>query len=319
MTTDTDLRDLLTSEAAGATVASGWDDVVRRGRHRQRVRRARGGALAALAVGAVVGAVALSSDDPSVETIPPATTDAIAPPTTQPQSATTSTTVTAPTAPDHVISAARAHGAFLTLIIPPADPSTGFDPCTDLHPRAPQSSDQIGIELVTDDVERGLPWVGCLSSAFSATGTLELLEPYAGQPVIDLTTGNEVHVVDGASLLFPTELPEEFTPGVWDEFAFEDTWTFSWSADDLYLNVTTGYGGTGECDREAIEVRGTTGRLCRGAASLYDLHWEEGGRTIAIEIGHVSDGEAPFTLEDVLAIAEGLEPYDEAGPDAPGT
>ena len=309
MTTDTELHDLLTAEAGGPSAGAGWEDVVRRGRRRQRVRRARGVALGVFAAGAVIAGVSLSSDDPSLETLPPA----------DPPSTTTSSTIGGEVVPTGPLTSARVQGAFLTMILPPADPTTGFDPCADLHPRTPQSSDQIAIELVTGE-PRGLPWASCLSSPFSAWGTIELLEPYGGQPVIDLTTGNEVDVVDAASLLFPTELPEAFTPGVWDEFAFEDSWTFSWSAGDLFVNVTTRYGGTGECDRQTIEVRGTTGRLCDNGNGFFDLHWEEDGKTIAVELG-ASDPEqdSGFTVQDVLTVAEGLEPYDEAGPEALGT
>jgi hypothetical protein len=303
MTSDTELRDLLTSEAAGPSTGAGWDDVVRRGRRRQRVRRARVGALAALVAGGVVSGIALSTDDPILETTPPATDPTV---TTERDG---STTTSVPMVPDGDLQAGRVQGAFLTVIIPAADPTIGFDPCADLHPRTAESADQIGIELVGDEVQRGRPWAACQSSPFSGWGTIELIEPYTGQPVIDLTTGDRVDVIDGAPLLFPTTLPEPFDIQRWDEFSLGDEWTFSWTADDRFVNVTNDYGIFPEgCDLRTVELRGTEARLCEAGSAL-TLHWDEGGRTIMVELGAL-DSEEPtgFTVDQVLAIAEGLEP-----------
>jgi hypothetical protein len=315
MTTPTDLHELLRAEAGGPMGGGpGWDDVVRRGRRRQQVRRAQRGVLAAVAVGAVVAGATLSGGDPQVETTPPATD-----PTTSLGYDTTTSTTAVPEAPPYLVSAARAQGELLSVIIPPADPTTGFDPCTALHARVVESAEQIGIELVTEQVERGLEWGLCSSTALSARATLELTDPLGDRPLIDLTTGDEVPVVDGASLLFPSELPEELARGVWDEFGYESTWTFAWNQADLFLNVTTNHSGSFQCERREVEVRGTTGSLCEGEGGRFDLQWEEDGRLINVEIGHVSDGTSPFTLDDVLTIAEGLQPYSEVGPEALGT
>jgi hypothetical protein len=318
MTIDPALRAPLTSGAQGPAAGAGWDDVVRRGRHRQRVRRARGTALGALVAGGIAAGIALAADDPTVQTVPPATAPTSTAPEPQPSVTTSTSTETVLDA--RSIQGARAQGAFLTVIIPAADPSTELDPCTDLHPRVVESAERIEIELLTEEADPGSEWASCLSSPFSGRAMVELTDPVGDRALIDLPTGHEITVIDGASLLFPTELPEAFTPGVWDEFGVEDTWTFSWSTGDLFVNVTTRYGGTGECDRQTIAVRGTTGRLCDSGQGFFDLHWEEEGRTIAVELG-ASDPEqdSGFTVEDALAIAEGLEPYDDVGPEALGS
>jgi len=309
-TTDTELRDLLATEAGGTPGGHhGWDDVVRRGRHRQRVRRVQGAAMVAVVAGLAVTAVALSGGDQAVDTVP------ATPPTTSAPIETDESTTTVAVPDDglpHILGA-RAQGAFLTVLIPWADPASGFDPCMALHPRVVESPDQVGIELVTEEVERGFPFAECTAGPFSGRGVIELTDPVGDRTVVDLTTGNAVFLVDSASLLFPTSLPAGFSPEARDEFGSQGAWMFAFAstARDSYLNVTTGYGGTGECDRETIRVRGTDGRLCRGEDGRFDLHWEEGGRTIAVEVG-ASDPEqdSGLTLDDVLAIAEGLAPLE---------
>ena len=308
-TTDTELRDLLASEAGGPSGApGGWDDVVRRGHHRQRMRRAQRLGAVLLVAGVAATAVALSDGDASVDTGPPASDPTTVVP--DPTSTSTTTSATAAIPPGATtISAGRAQGAFLTVVIPAADPTTGYDPCVALHPRTAESADQIGIELIGEDIERGRPWAACQSSAFSAWGTIELLEPFGGQPVLDLTTGDEITVIDGGPLLFPTQLPEPFDIERWDEFgpdANRGDWTFSWSAEDVFVSVTTSSAEYGGCD-EPIEVRGVTG--CReGSDGVYLVRWEEGGRQRYIEMGVVDQMDSTtFTIDDVLAVAEGLE------------
>jgi hypothetical protein len=308
MTTDAELHDLLTTEASGATGgAGGWDDVIRRGRHRQRVRRAQGVAVVALVAGVAGLALSLTNGDSSVDTGPPANQ----PSTSMPDAPTTTTTVPVPDDVAPHILAARRDGAFLMVLIPGTDPASEFDPCVALHPRVVESPDQIGIELVTEDVARGLPFAACTASPFSGRAVIELTDPAGDRPVVDLTTGNAVFSADSASLLFPTTLPDGFSAETHDEFASQGAWTFSFSSTKApaYINVTTGYGGMGECDRRSIEVRDTTGRLCEGEDGRYDLHWEEGGQTIAVEVGSTEPlADSGLTLGDVLAIAEGLEP-----------
>ncbi|MFL6206476.1 MAG: hypothetical protein ACJ739_14130 [Acidimicrobiales bacterium] len=309
-TTDTELRDLLRAAAGGPAGPGGWDDVVRRGRHRQRARRARTAALGGLVVAAGIGGLLLAHDDAEVQTGPPATEAGIDTTTTLPP-ATSTTTGTPPTGRPS-ISAARAQGVHLTVIIPPADPASGFDPCTALHPRVIESEDQIGVELVTADVERGLPFATCQSSAFSASATIELQDPVGDRSLLDLPTGNVVPVIDGDRLLFPTELPEPLALDRWDEQSFDGSWTFTFWAGDRLVNVTTAYGGI-RCEQPVVvEVRGADGELCVGDERLgyFALSWEEpDGVRINVEVGS-SDPQQPteLTRQDVIAIAEGLEP-----------
>jgi len=312
MTTDTELRDLLSAEAGGPTGSpGGWDDVTRRGRHRQRVRRAQGATLAALAVGAVATAVALRSDDPTVDTIPRDTT-----PTTPtvPEDPTTSTTVPTAVGSNPSITAGRAQGVFLTVLVPAADPATGFDPCTQLHPRVVESPDQVMVELVDETVERGLPWASCESSPFSSWATIELTDPLRERPLLDAITGEPVPVVDGETLLFPTSLPAPFDIQVWDELAFEESWTFAFSAGDVVLNIATDSPAPACDDGAAVEVRGTPGRLCMetldGEVLTHGvLRWSNGEHLYDIELTD-PEGSASLHGGELLGIAEALEPMD---------
>ncbi len=69
MTTDSDLRDLLSSEAAGPPQpAPGWDDVMRRGRQRRRARRTQTAIVGGLAGALVVTAFVLADGDQGLET-----------------------------------------------------------------------------------------------------------------------------------------------------------------------------------------------------------------------------------------------------------
>lgn len=322
MTTDGELRDLLNDEASGPSGdGPGWDDVVRRGLRRQRIRRAQRGLLAALAVSAVVTGAVLTDADPTIETVPPAIT---------------ATTATVGATPSQLpkITAARAQGAFVTVIAwaPERYDKGNFEPafdlCADLHPRVAESPDKVVVELVDETAEQGLDWALCRHSRDSSTGLIELTDPLDDRTLLDAATGDAVPVIDGAQLLFPSALPAPFDVGRWDEYANseEGSWTFAWmprapasgpGTVELHeLRVTTGYGTPTECTspREDVAVRGTTGRLCTGVyiegledggGVTYDLQWEEDGRTINVFFG--SSDPARLTLDDILAIAEGLE------------
>jgi hypothetical protein len=317
MTTDTELRDLLATEAGGTTGGRGdWDDVIRRGRHRQRVRRAQGASLAALAVGVVVSVIALSSDDPSVETIPPAT---------DPTSTTVAEAPSGTTSPElpyaFRVQAFRAQGVFLTVAMLWDGPLGGFDPCTDLLPVVVEATDEISIELISAEVDAGRPWADCGTGHMGSWGTIELAGP------VGTRTVNGRVVIDGASLLLPDELPAPFDLERREEAATRHSvtgddgllegvwsWSFSWRAGASDLRLTVGEPATSdECEgeREQIEVRGTMARLCReplaaGGGVSYSLEWEEDGRPV--RIGYQSIDPAPLTLDDLRAIAEGLEP-----------
>ena len=143
---------------------------------------------------------------------------------------------------------------------------------------------------------------------------------------INLTSGDEMTVVDDASLLFPSGLPEPFDPErrwEWwtdqrvadedDVFREARSWGFGWRGGESALRLSIHELASDECDDEGedIEVRGTTGRLCRGLGVgddvvAFDLRWEEDGQTIVIAYQSVET--APLTVDDILAIAEGLEP-----------
>jgi hypothetical protein len=314
MTTDHELHDLLTEVADGPTPsAAGWDDIVRRGSHHRRATRLRNGiALGGLAAVVSVGGLAIGDRldrDPGVVANDPTPTTPT-PPTTP----TTFHYETTLIPPDDLsrMTAARVQGVFVTVLTAPADPVTGFDPCTARHPRVVESADGVGIELVDESVERGLPWAACQSSPFSGWGTIELTDPLGDRTLTDLSTGQAMSLIDGAPLLFPTAVPEPFDLGRWDEFhgagGAGPEWTFSFSADDLNLSVSTSYRDYTDCGNEPIEVRGATGYVCQSESHGFVLGWQEGGYHRRIGLGPVSDNITPFTVDDVLAIAESLEP-----------
>jgi len=326
MTTETELRELLTVQADGSTRGSGgWDDVVRRGHHRQRVRRVQRLAVFALLASVAVLAIALPSHDSNVDTTPPA-------------GEPTDTTIDdGPTTPSSIelpdifrISAVRAQGAFLTVAM--LWERGAFDPCTELHPRVVESSEQVGIELVNTSVERGQAWSGCGVGDGGAWGTLELEDPLGSRTVADLTTGYEVTVIDGAPLLFPTELPAPFVleqryeaghrQSARDEqgdLTAVTSWAFSWRAGMSELRVSIDETPSADgCDGESqsVSVRGTTASVCRGPAVTgaggddgvtYDVGWEEEGGSV-IRVIYQSIAEPPLSLDEVLAIIEGMEP-----------
>jgi hypothetical protein len=310
MTTDLDLRSALEQDAGSAGGRSGWDDVVRRGRRRQRVQRARVGALAAVAAVAVVGAISLTRHDPD-----PTVTVNDPQPTTTSAPTTTSSTLEDEglplTGPE--LRGARVQGAFLTVITAPSDPPRGFDPCTARHPRVVESPEQVGVELVDASIERGHAWAACQASPFSGWGRIELTEPLGDRTLVDLTTGNEIHVVDSATILFPTTIPQPMDLEEWDEFAgpgagtTEAMWSFGFEANDLFLNVTTDDAGGCEGGRD-VSVRGSTGVLCE-ARNASTLEFHENGHSYVLELG-VTDGRqaSPYTSADLIAVAEGLEP-----------
>ena len=321
MTTPTDLHDLLTAEAGGPSRGGpGWDDVVRRGRRHQRVRRAQRSVLAALAVGAVVTGVALSDGDPTVDTVPPVTSA-----TTDP---TPSTTVTSWVEGPPKITAARAQGAFVTVLawIPDRyDKGYGYKPafnlCTDLHPRVVESPDQVLVELVDETVDRGVDWAQCQIHRGDSSATIELTDPLDDRALVDAVTGDAVPVIDGARLLFPTALPAPFDVERWEERNSEDgSWAFSWTtgtdpvgpgSSGIQVLTLTRWDLDGErptgCTEQPVEVRGVTGNLCDSESSSRLLTWAEGGGFFALEVVDIASRPLPDGI-DLVAIAEGLEP-----------
>ncbi len=320
MTTDIELRDLLSAEAGGAIdTAGGWDDVVRRGRHRRRTRRGQAMAGAVLVAGVAAAALALSADEPTVDTVPPVTEP-------------TSTTATdGPGGTSSVerpfafrVSGFRAQGASLTAAMLWDGELRGFDPCTALRPLVAEMPEDVTVELVGAQVEGAVPWAACGTGRMGSWATIELDDPVGERTV------NGREVVDGTSLLLPEELPAPFELDRREEAASrasvpdEDgsltpvwSWSFSWRAgmSGLRLSIFDVPGSSAECEAQSedVEVRGTTARLCRGfaieeeqAGVTYDLEWEDDGRPVHLSYQSL-DPEA-LTVEDLLAIAEGLQP-----------
>lgn len=322
MTTDRDLRDLLSTEADGPTrSAAGWDDVLQRGRRHRRVVRARQG-LAAGGVAVIVALVALTLGQLHTD-------DQQGVVTNQPDSTTRPAVDDAPTTtrpaglaalPD--LRSARASGVFVTLIINPSDPSAGVDPCTQESALVVETATDVTVRIQN---HRELPehqvwWAACQSSAFSGWATVELTDPLGTRRLIDAGDGLEIPVIDNADLLFPTWIPAPFDIAHWDEMGGEmlvDR-TFSWSQSDLTLNIRNspleqpvplGKNPGDGCTGDPVTVRGTQGSLCQSASgSSFTLMWDEAGWRREIDLGPVSDNTNPFTRADLMAIANGLEP-----------
>ena len=309
MTTDRELRDLLLDEAGDPPRHTApWDDIVRRGRRHRRVARIRTGLVAGgLTALAVIGAVALGDDDRAAVVA------------NDPDDLTTTTTPrsTTPAPMGSDITAARAVGVFVTLLIPPSDPATGFDPCVDSHPRITESPSEVTVELVPASFSSGLPWAACHASPFSGWGFVELTDPLDDRQLVDGFDGAAIHVVSNAELLLPAALPEPFDLERRDEstqIAYEgvavDAWTFSWTADDLVLNVSRwaldGEHPEGCGGGQAVEVRGLTGHLCTNESSSL-LSWVDDTSIRIIELVDVGGDPRPDGF-DLVAIADALEP-----------
>jgi hypothetical protein len=307
MTTDTELRDLLVAEAGGPTrEPAGWDDIMRRGQHRQRARRVQGLALFVVVAGVAITAIALSAREATVDTGPSATEPA--------------PTVTGEIDPSTVlrhgdakIQAARAEGTSLTLFFDELE-----DLCRDLRPVLRESEDQIAVGLVDAQDDRGIPWGGCgdgMRGPEDPWGTIDLRAPAADRALVDLSSGQTVTVQDGKELLFPTRLPASFDVEVFDQdsgglLGGPEDWFFLFTAEgpereyvSLYIWADVESNGSG-CDGEGVEVRGTEGCFAGGVPP--SLTWDEGGRAISLSI--VSADVEGSALDELLAIAEGLEP-----------
>jgi hypothetical protein len=316
MTTERELHDLLTAEADAPARPAPWDDIVRRGRHHRRVARVRTGLLAGgVAALAVLGGVAATdlgdeettgvvADHPDVNTGPTTTRDLSRPDLSR--------------LPD--LTAARASGNHITLILGAAVPDEGFDPCTEQVPLVEATAEVVRITVAkTFELPGLVRWSACHASPFSGWGTVELDAPLGSRQVIDDRDGREIEVVDDAALLFPTELPAPFDVEQWDEFAqvtseemavHEREWTFSWTTDDVVLNISwwslTGQHPDGCTDGEAVDVRGGTGRLCTNESSAL-LSWIDGDSMRVIELVDVSGEALPGGI-DLVAIADDLSP-----------
>ena len=217
------------------------------------------------------------------------------------------------------ITAARAVGVFVTVIGVPSDPTTGFDPCVDRHPRITESPEQVTVELEPASMSSGQPWAACQASPFSGWGTIELTDPLGSRRLVDASDGQQIQVVDNTDLVFPTELPAPFDVEHWDEFAqvtpqelavHEREWTFSFVKDDLVLNVgwwsLGGEHPDGCADGETVDLHGLTGALCTSESSAL-LSWADGDSMRTIELVDVGGEPLPDGI-DLVAVAASLEP-----------
>lgn len=304
MTTGTELRDLLAAEAGGPIPEpSGWDDVVRRGRHRRQVRRVQSLAILVFVVGAATVAISQFGDDATVDTTPATTAPA---PTVQDIDPSTILHGVA-------ISRARTEGASLRLFFP------DLNPCK-LRPLVVESEAQIGVALVGQRDPRGAPWAACENardddpSSTLSWATISLGDRVADRPVVNLSTDQTVAVTDGADLLFPTSLPAPFDVDVYvepDDLFGEagEGWIFRFTAEApqyVHLSSSTDLESNGSgCDGRVVGVRGTEGCYALNPPSLA---WDERGRAFYLSMISV-EVEGDY-LDDLLAIAEGLEPLD---------
>lgn len=308
MTTDTELRDLLTTKAQGAIRTSApWDDVVRRGRHHRRMARVRTGlaavGVAALVVGGIVAAD-LGRDE---------RTGVIADQPDGPETTIDRSQPDLSRLPD--LSVARASGFHVTLLLGASVPDEGFDPCTEQAPVVTETASDVTIDVAKAFEMPGVThWLTCQSSPFISWATIELDEPFGSRRLIDASDGAEIEVVDQSHLLFPTALPAPFDIARWDEFGTSaeadiDYWSFSFTVGDLVLNVIWGpLAGDPPpgCAGAPVEVRGVDGALCVTESDIR-LTWTDASSFRSIEIVDVGGNPLPDGI-DLLAIAEGLEP-----------
>jgi hypothetical protein len=234
------------------------------------------------------------------------------------------TSTTAPATTSHALQLdgpadARAVGVYVTINLAPAVAPDGFDPCDEARPAVTETATDVVVHVVPA-TESDQPWAQCQATAFSGWATIELLDPFGTRRLIDGRDGHEVPVISATDLLFPTWLPAPFELDHWDEAGGETGFvdrSFSWIHDDLFVTVrnaplegTVAFGdnpGDG-CTGDPITVRGQQGSLCGGPDGSYVLMWDEGGWRRQIDLGAFPDGDADFTVDDLLAVADGLEP-----------
>ena len=278
MTTDSDLRDLLSSEAAGPPQpAPGWDDVMRRGRHRRRARRTQAAIVAGLAVAARGRRFVLVRSGPGASR-----------PRRPPRSQAhrdSSVDIPEPDPPGSDIASARVQGAFVTLIIGGArrarPEAADVDPCDEYHPLVIESPTQVIIDVVDATVEEGSSWARLLGSSGQRSSWRSR---WAERALIDGRRRRRSSApVDGADqrrAALPDRAPRALRARrVGRVRGGRGTWTFSLdraeTATSTSPTATTADDG---CDPVDVEVRGTAGRLCYDESDgRFELPWEEGG------------------------------------------
>ncbi|HUW04002.1 MAG TPA: hypothetical protein VMW08_16735 [Acidimicrobiales bacterium] len=304
MTTETELRDLLESEAHGTVRASAdWDDVVRRGAHHRRKARMRNGLVAGgLVVLAVVSLLSLRPQQPGRDQ-----TTAAGPTTT------TVLSQRPPPVPD--LEVATAQGVSVTVVLDAATPEADFDPCTDQTVLVSESTSEVTLTIDQDgEVGGAEPWAACGSGPYISWGRVDLKDPLGTRTLIDASDGVPLTVLDGSPLLFPSWVPEPFDLARWNGSEVGVTsgadvdygWGFTFAtAPNSFLYIHNGAMGGGSCGGAPIDVRGEVGRLCENPAGSFTLVWTEDD---TLHIVDLDAGGNDFTAADVLRIAEGLEP-----------
>ena len=306
MTTETELRDLLESEAHGTLRASAdWDDVVRRGAHHRRKARMRNGLVAGGLV--AIAVVSLLSLGPKQSDRQQTTAE-------DPRATTTTALIQRP-APIPDLEVASAQGVSVTVILDPASPDGGFDPCTDQTVLVSESTSEV-ILTIDQEAEAGgaETWAACGSGPHISWGRVDLKDPLGTRTLIDASDGVPLTVLDGSPLLFPSWVPEPFDLARWNDgetvltngAEIDYGWEFTFAtAPNSFLYIHNGAMGGGSCGGAPIDVRGEVGRLCENPAGSFTLVWTEDD---TLHIVDLDAGGNDFTAADVLRIAEGLEP-----------
>ncbi len=207
MTTETELRDLLESEAHGTVRASAdWDDVVRRGAHHRRKARMRNGLVAGgLVAIAVVSLLSLGPQQPGRDQ-----TTAAGPTTT------TVLSQRPPPVPD--LEVATAQGVSVTVVLDAATPEADFDPCTDQTVLVSESTSEVTLTIDQDgEVGGAETWAACGSGPHISWGRVDLKDPLGTRTLIDASDGVPLTVLDGSPLLFPSWVPEPFDLARWND------------------------------------------------------------------------------------------------------
>ena len=311
MTTDQELRTLLTAEAHGPThQPDGWDQVLARGRRHRRVARARQGLLLSAAAVVVAAGMAnlLDNEGGHAVVTDPAATTAPGPIQTNNPPSTTKPPALAGEATRNILGGRQAGGNLVLQVqalAAPGDP----DPCETDALLLGGGGDAIVAQVVAAGTEGSLAFDECRVGFFSGWVRVVLDEPLHNR-LVDGYDGEAVELADSDDLLLPTHLPSGFpTVADHDEFGPDPatrSYSFSWANGDVSLSVTAS-ATRSDCGGEPQVVRGVEGTRCEGELAIV-VQWEEGGQHRQLEVADVGGNRLTVSLDDVLAVAEGLAP-----------